>query len=331
MPGPHPADLTTRAAVPDGWSVGLDIGGTKVEAVLVDAGSTPRATLRVPTRHGVAGVVASAVEATERLCGRAGLAPGDLAFVGAGVPGMVDADRGAVSHAVNLGIDGVPVALGALLGERLGRGPVRIENDLNVAALGAAHVLGLTGDLAFLALGTGVAAGLILDGALRRGHLGVAGEVGHLPYRPDGPRCLCGQDGCLELYASGSALDAAWPSRSGRPSPAELFAAAAAGDPAAVRLRDDYADAVAAGVRTLVLTCDVEHVVLGGGVAGVGAPLREAVREALRRQAAASPFLAGLALDRRLLLAPRGAGLAPLGAALAARRAVPELLSSTPP
>ncbi|MBX9243585.1 ROK family protein [Actinotalea ferrariae] len=314
--------MTAAADQPGrGWSVGLDIGGTKISAVLVDADAMPRSALRVPTRRGVEGVVDSAAEATERLCAAAGLTPADLDVVGAGVPGMVDSTTGAVSHAVNLGIDGVPVALGDLLGNRMGRRPVWVENDLNVAALGAAQVLRLTGDLAFLALGTGVAAGLILDGRLRRGHLGIAGEVGHIPYVADGARCACGQHGCLELYASGSALDAAWPSRWGRPAPAELFEAAEAGDAAAVRVRDEYADAVAAGVRTLVLTCDVAHVVLGGGVAEVGAPLQAAVVAALRRQAVGSAFLTSLRIADRLLLAPRGSQLAPLGAALSARMA----------
>lgn len=305
--------------VPDAWSVGLDIGGTKVSAVLVDAVGEPRAELRLASRHGVTGVVEAAADAVERLCADADLVPRDLAVVGVGVPGMVDAERGLVGHAVNLGIDGVPVALGELLAARLGGVVVRVENDLNVAALGASRLLGLDGDLAFLALGTGVAAGVVLDGRVRRGHAGAAGEVGHLPYRPDGPRCACGQRGCLELYASGSAIDAVWPTRRGRPAPAELFEAASDGDPEAVRVRDEYADAVAAAVRTLVLTLDVRHVVLGGGVAEVGPALHDAVADALVRQAAGSAFLRGLDMVGRLVLAPPGGRLAPLGAAVAAR------------
>lgn len=304
-----------------GWSVGLDVGGTKVGAVLVDDAGAVRAAVRVPTRLGVPGVVESAADAVSQLCTGAGLAATDLHSVGAGVPGMVDPPTGAVSHAVNLGLGATPVPLGRLLGDRLGREPVTVENDLNVAALGAAQLLGVRPDLAFLALGTGVGAGLVLDGRLRRGHLGVAGEVGHVPYLPGGLPCPCGQQGCLERYASGAALDAAWPSRSGRPAAADLFAAAAVGDADALRVRAAYADAVAAAVRMLVLTCDVRHVVLGGGVADVGAPLLEAVRAALRSQEAASPFLRTLRLADRLLLAPRGGHVAPVGAALAARAA----------
>ncbi len=117
-----------------------------------------------------------------------------------------------MEHAVNLGLI-EPADLGGLVGLRLGV-PVRVENDLNAAALGAAALLGLPrGDLAFLAVGTGLAAGLLLDERLRRGAGGAAGEIGHVTYRPDGPRCRCGQRGCLEEYASGRALEAAWQAR----------------------------------------------------------------------------------------------------------------------
>ncbi|MDT0166921.1 ROK family protein [Actinotalea sp. AC32] len=297
--------------------VGLDIGGTKVHGVLLVDGAVV-AEDRFAVRHGADGVVATATLAVDALAGRlAALVPGaEVGAVGVGVPGLVLPGAGTVAHAVNLGIV-EPEPLGARLAGALGV-PVTVENDLNVAALGAAHVLGLEGDLALLALGTGVAAGLLLDGRLRRGHRGAAGEVGHVPYAADGPRCACGQVGCLELYASGSAIDAAWPSPDGVPAPAHLFRAAAAGDVDAARVRDRFADAVATAVQTLTLTVDVEHVVLGGGVSEVGEPLLVAVRRALRRREAASSFLATLGLADRVRLAPPGARVAPVGAALAA-------------
>ncbi|MCL3860384.1 ROK family protein [Actinotalea sp. K2] len=303
-----------------GWSVGLDVGGTKVLGVLLDADAVVRQTVRVPTRRGVDGVVSCAEQAVLALCSAQGLAPGDLNGVGVGVPGLVDPSTGGVSHAVNLDIPGSDVPLGPLLAARLGGVGVDVENDLNVAALGAARVLGVTsGDLAFLALGTGVAAGLLLDGTLRRGHVGAAGEIGHVPYAATGPVCPCGQRGCLELYASGSAIDAAWPSRTGRPAPAEVFEAAASGDPQACAIRDAFVQAVATAVRLLVLTCDVEHVVLGGGVSEIGQPLLAAVSGAVRSQASGSPFLATLRIAERVQIVPSGALVAPIGAALAVR------------
>ena len=320
--------MSADAQAPARWSIGLDIGGTKVLGVLLDDEATVRGdamvrgSVRVPTRLGTDGVVAAAAEVVQRLCRAQGIAPAELAGVGAGVPGLVDPVSGEVSHALNLDIHERGVRLAPMLAARLQGVPVTVENDLNVAAVGAARVLGLPGDLAFLALGTGVAAGLLLGGELRRGYRGGAGEIGHLPYTSTGPLCPCGQRGCLELYASGSAIDAAWPSRTGRPAAAEVFAAASEGDAAALVIRHRFTDAVAAAVRLLVLTCDVEHVVLGGGVAEVGAPLLDAVCRQVRAQADGSPFLRSLRIADRVQVVPGGVPVAPIGAALTARGAV---------
>lgn len=299
--------------------VGLDIGGTKTQAVLLDEAGAVLATARTPTVHGVAGVLDAAVTTVDRVLAVAGqVRPGS---VGAGLPGVVDADAGRVEHAVNLGID-APVALAELLAERLGV-PVRCENDLNAAAIGARQVLVAAGetdvdDLAFLALGTGLAAGLLLDGRLRRGAQGAAGEIGHLVHVRDGLPCGCGQRGCLEQYASGSALDAAWPGPLGVPAPVALFAAAAAGRPAAVAARATFVDALAAAVRVLVLTTDVRRVVLGGGVAALGAPLLDALTQVLQDQASGSAFLRSLRIADRVRLAPAGLPVGAFGAGLLA-------------
>ena len=297
-----------------GLRVGLDVGGTKVLGVLLD-GDVVRQTVRLSTRQGADGVVDTAHDVVRELCAAAGVA--SVEAVGMGVPGVVDPRTGTVSYAVNLGIDLSEVPIGPLLAERLGT-PVTVENDLNCAALGASDVLGLP-DLAFLALGTGVAAGLVLDGRLRRGRTGVAGEVGHLPYRRDGALCACGQRGCLELYASGSALDAAWPGPVGTPAPVRLVAAVVAGDTSAAAVLATFADAVATAVRVLVLTCDVADVVLGGGVAQLGPPLLDAVAGAVVRQTSGSAFLRSLRIADRLRLAPAGVPLGAICAALATR------------
>ncbi len=303
-------------------SVGLDIGGTKILGVLVDADGAVLHRVVLPTTKGGGGVVKTAALAVERLVCAAGVPLSNLTAVGIGVPGVVDPATGQVAHAVNLGIDG-SVALGSLLSARLDGLLVQADNDLNAAALGAAHLRCAPeggghrpADLAFLALGTGVAAGMVLDGVLRRGAKGVAGEIGHIPIVAGGRLCPCGQRGCLEQYASGAALDAAWPSRTGRPSPTEIFEAAQAGDEAAVRIREGFAGAVAAAVRLLVLTCDVEVVVVGGGVSAVGAPLLTSVQAALTNQTAESPFLRSMGMAGRVELAPADMPVAAIGAAL---------------
>lgn len=309
--------------VAPGWSVGLDIGGTKTLGVLVAPDGTSGPGLRLPTERGAAAVAATAARAVHRLLDEAGLGTGDLVGVGVGLPGIVDAATGRVEHAVNLDIeDGVPLA--DHISAAVGGVPVRLENDLNVAALGAAHLLPEPApDLAFLALGTGLAAGLVLDGRLRRGASGVAGEVGHLVYIPNGLPCGCGQRGCYEQYASGSALGAAWPGRpgtDGRPAPVALFEAAAAGDPAALAVRQRFAEAVAAAVRVLLLTTDVAHVVIGGGVSELGDPLLEVVRAELDRVARNSAFLAAMQMAERVTLAPPGVPVGAVGAALVGRK-----------
>lgn len=316
--------------------VGVDVGGTKVLGALVDDGPdgdpVVLARVRLDSLPGASGVTTQVEAAVREVCAAGGASPSALAGVGVGVPGVVDAEAGTVTHAVNLGVI-ESVALAGAIAARLGV-PVRLENDLNAAALGAAAVLRLPRrDLAFLALGTGLAAGLLLDGRLRRGATGAAGEIGHVPYRPDGPVCACGQRGCLELYASGRALEAAWARRpagsaerdEAGPAPARLVAAARAGERWAAGEVEVFVDAVAAAVRVLVLTCDVEHVVLGGGVAGLGAALLNPVRAALDAQAQGSPFLASLRIADRLQIVPPGADPAPVGAALAASAAAAPL------
>jgi predicted NBD/HSP70 family sugar kinase len=310
---------------PRPWSVGLDIGGTKVLGVALDGDGAVRHQVRLASATGVQGLVDVVVAVVEDLAGRVGVPVTELAGVGIGLPGVVDADKGLVEHAVNLGIE-ESTPLAALVAERLGV-QVRVENDLTVAVVGAAHTVdgaqasGEPGvhDIAFLALGTGLAAGLLLEGRLRRGSHGGAGEIGHLTLVPDGLPCKCGQLGCIEQYASGSALDIAWPSRFGRPAPAELFAAAADGDAQAVEIRDRFAWAVAAAVRILVLTADVDLVVIGGGVSALGQPLLRAVRSELERQAEASPFLASMGLSARVSLAPADVPVGAVGAALLGR------------
>lgn len=313
------AGAAAGAGAAGGWSVGLDVGGTKTLGVLVGPDGAVGPSVRLAARRGGAGVAGTAAEAVRALVTEAGLAPGALVGVGIGLPGIVDPVAGRVEHAVNLGIESA-VPLAADVAAVLGGVPVRLENDLNVAALGAAHLLpDPAPDLAFLALGTGLAAGLVLDGRLRRGASGVAGEIGHLVHVPGGLPCPCGQRGCLEQYASGGALSAAWPGPGDRPAPVALFEAADSGDAGAVAVRDRFAGAVAAAVRVLLLTTDVAHVVVGGGVSELGDPLLRVVRARLDDEARDSAFLAAMHMAERVALAPRGVPVGAVGAALVGR------------
>lgn len=297
--------------------VGIDIGGTKTEAVAVADDGTIAHQVRMPTGFGGDAVVATAVDAVEQLSALAGVAVADFETIGIGVPGPVDA-AGRVVHSVNLGIEDLP--LGDVLGERLGR-QVRVDNDVNAAAVGAFQLLGRDPEhsMAYLNLGTGLAAGLLLRGRLWRGARGAAGEIGHIPVDPAGPECPCGQRGCLEVVASGSAIARQWPTDDPTPASA-LYAASEAGDALAVEVRARFAENAAAAVRVLVLTVDVDRVVIGGGLSSLGSALRDDVVGVLAAWEAASPFLASVELSSRVDVVPAGFPAAAVGAALVGLR-----------
>ncbi|WP_395245911.1 ROK family protein [Agromyces sp. MMS24-K17] len=297
--------------------LGIDIGGTKTAAVAIGEDGELSDQVRMPTGFGADQVVATALRTVERMSELAGVPATAFASIGIGIPGAVDSRTGRVRHAVNLGLEGLD--LGVRISDRLGV-DVRVENDVKAAALGAHHLLGIADgirahSMAYLNLGTGLAAGIVLDGVLLRGGHGVAGEIGHIPVDPVGEPCGCGQRGCLETVASGSALARMWPTE--HPLPArDLFDRAAAGEPAALEVRERFLTGVADAVRLLVLTTDVDDVVIGGGLAALGGDLLEGVRGILERWGRSSAFLASLDLPHRVQVIPNGFPAAAVGAAL---------------
>jgi len=299
--------------------IGLDIGGTKTDAVAVDATGTIVRRLRLPTGWGSDAVIRTLLKAVRTL-GAEAAAHGPIESVGIGIPGQVEPGTSRVVHAVNLGVEELDLV--AAVGPRLGVA-VRVENDVKAAAFGAyalqtvssGSALGASGSMAYLNLGTGVAAGIVADGELWRGVRGTAGEVGHISIDPHGPLCRCGQRGCIEAFAGGGAIAERW-GRSGALPVRDVFDAADSGEPIARDLRAGLARGVAAAVRILVLTADVDVVVLGGGVSGLGARLLTDVSAELAASAEASPFMRSLRLERRVQLLPAGSPAAALGAAL---------------
>lgn len=297
--------------------LGIDIGGTKTAAVAIGEDGELSDQVRMPTGFGAEAVVDTALRTVERMSQLAGVDAQAFHSIGIGIPGSVDSATGRVTHAVNLGLEGLD--LGPRLSDRLGV-DVRVENDVKAAALGAHHLLGVADgirahSMAYLNLGTGLAAGIVLDGHLLRGGRGVAGEIGHIPVDPAGERCACGQRGCLETVASGSALATLWPSTHRYPA-VDLFDRADAGEAGAVEARDRFLTGVASAVRLLALTTDVDDIVIGGGLAALGDRLLVGTRRVLADWAADSAFLASLDLPRRVQVIPRGFPAAAVGAAL---------------
>ncbi|MFJ6548677.1 MULTISPECIES: ROK family protein [unclassified Microbacterium] len=292
--------------------VGLDVGGTKIDAVAVDPAGTILARLRRPTGWGEDAVVDSIVSTVAALAEESELPLSAVGSAGIGIPGLVDAETGRVLHAVNLGVESLDLA--ARAEQALGV-PFRVENDVKAAALGAAVLSDVAGSMAYLNLGTGVAAGIVMDGRIWRGARGTAGEVGHLSVDPRGRLCGCGQRGCVETFCGGGALAKAW-GRPGALPVKDIVEAADAGDPHAQALQADLFFGAAAAVRVLVLSADVETVVIGGGLTALGGRLADGIRAALHAGAQASPFLKSLRLDERIELLPAGSPAAAFGAAL---------------
>lgn len=288
--------------------LGVDIGGTKTDAVLVHAGAIV-ARYKTPSGFGEQEVLAAADTAVAEVLGQAGVGWDQVESVGIGVPGGVS--DGVVTFALNLGLERLDLA-GALR-EAWGVRPV-IDNDVNVAALGA---WGLrprsSGSLAYLNLGTGLAVGIILDGRLWRGARGTAGEIGHISVDPAGPPDADGLPGALETYASGSGIARQWGVDGSIAR--DVLDAAAAGDGKAIAIRDGLYFGVASAIRALVLTLDVDTVVLGGGLSAHGDALVAGTTAVLDDWAARSSFLHSLDIPARIELIDPEVPVAALGAA----------------
>ncbi|UOR01004.1 ROK family protein [Leucobacter allii] len=297
----------------DRLRIGMDIGGTKTEAVAIDAAGGVVATALLPTPPGVEPVLATAEQAIAELAAQTGRGVREFASVGVGIPGQVDRASGEVRLAYNIGIE--HLALAARLGERTSL-PVALDNDVNAAALGAAHLMGLDGTVSYLNIGTGLAEGLVIDGALQRGAHGITGEIGHFAIDPLGRQCLCGQLGCLETAASGAALRNFWPAGGEHPG-RTLLPAVDAGDAEAQAAFEHLVRGSATAIRLLVLLLDPHTVVIGGGLRLLGDRFFDAIRGRLAEWGAQSPFIAELGIAERIRLLPEGSPAAAVGAALA--------------
>jgi glucokinase len=305
---------------------GIDVGGTKTLVVVTDGRD------RILCEQVAQTDQASLIGQIARLVNDArSQLQEDIAAVGVAIPGIVDPDDGSVSMAVNLGITHMP--LGPMLQTELGL-PTFVEHDARAAAIWLSEQADGSAEtpksIAFLAIGTGISAGIVLDGELFRGDNSFAGEVGHVVADPDGAVCACGLRGCLETVAAGPAIgrqadDALAAGRNTVLSPhsdaAAVFRAGSAGDEVAVEIIDRVADHLARAIRSLVLTLGVKRVVIGGGVAAAGPALIEPIRSRIARERAASPLAQAALGDATVeLLSPTQAPGARGAAAIARHR-----------
>jgi glucokinase len=299
--------------------VGVDIGGSKVAVLVVAADDSVLARRSVPAVSAEPDAAIAQITSVIRdAVDEAGATMADVAAIGLGVPGRVDRSTGDVTFAVNLGWQHLP--LGQRLEAALGV-PCVVENDVRAAAVGLhrEQQFSRVDDLIFLGIGTGISAGVILDGHLHRGVRGLAGEIGHVVLDPEGAPCACGLRGCFETIAGGAgiahaaraaleageatSLVAGEDGSAADPSAADVFAAAESGDPLATRLVDAAAAAIARMTHELVLAYDIEQVVIGGGISRAGAPLLERIQHGLARIATPSAFASELLAETEVRLA----------------------------
>jgi len=300
--------------VSDFLAVGIDVGGTKIAAGVVDPGG------RVVARRDTATPVSDRQSLVDAIIGVAR----DLAsehpveVVGVGVAGLVDRAGETVRFAAHLPFQDEP--LRGELATALGL-PVVVDNDANAGGWAESRFGAARGaqDAVFVAVGTGIGGAIIIDGVLRRGWQGASGEIGHLIVERDGRPCPCGSRGCWEQYGSGRALvRAAEKAGLDVPHGAAITAAAAAGDERACSVFSEIGEWVGIGIAGLVAVLDPEVVVIGGGVSAAGDLLLDPARASFRDYLTAR--------DRRpeppVLLATLGPDAGFIGAADLARAAL---------
>lgn len=252
--------------------IGIDLGGTKIEGVVLAADGSEKARKRVSTPPGsYDAIVAAVVDLVAGLEARAGSA----ASIGIGIPGAVSPITGLVKNANSTRLIGRP--LDADLRAAIGR-PVRLANDANCFTVSeAADGAGAGAHVVFgVILGTGVGGGLVIGGLPVKGSNAIAGEWGHnpLPWLADGqrpgPPCYCGKRGCVETFLSGPALAQEFHDAAGKDaSPAGIAALAAAGDSTALATMETYEGRLARSLAGVINVVDPDVIVLGGGLSNI--------------------------------------------------------------
>lgn len=313
--------------------LGVDLGGTKILAGVVDAENRilGRAKRPTPAKEGAEALSNAIAGAALDALADAGVQPEELGGAGVGSPGPLDTERGVILFSANLDVRDYP--LGAELSRALGGRPVLVQNDVRVGGYGEFRLGAGRGYTDILAafVGTGIGGCVIIDGKIVVGSTGNAGEIGHLPLRTKGPKCGCGRRGCLEAHASRtaiarrlrkaikhgvpSALSSKFRGKNDRLKSGDLAAAFHAGDDLAVREVRRAAHFLGRGLGGLINVLGPQIVIIGGGVAeALGEPYLDTIRSAVREQTLTDPDG-----TIKIELAERGDDAGLLGASLLAR------------
>ncbi|QEC47786.1 ROK family protein [Baekduia soli] len=280
---------------------GVDLGGTKIQAIVADGAHKVLGQARqpTPTEGGPPAVIAALERALREAAGQAGIEPSELLGVGIGAPGAVDTEAGTLAQAGNLPDWRDPYPLASELGGRLGTA-IRLGNDVQVAT-DAEFTLGAAREFSSLLgvfWGTGVGGGIVLDGRPWAG-LGAAGEIGHIVVKRDGAQCPCGRRGCMEAYAGRRAMEGRARKAVEEGHKTHLFKimeekgrdrltsgiwarALQRGDDLAGKLIDEAIEAIGVAVASANNLLDVQAIIIGGGL-GVrfGEPFARRIEDAM--------------------------------------------------
>ena len=280
------------------YCVGIDLGGTFIKFITLDAQRRAGTSLQLPTPQGADAVIEQMASGARQVMQAGGVAPGDVVGVGIGAPGPLDLANGIVLAMPNL-----PGFRNIKIRDRIAKAldlPAVLENDANAAGYGEylCGAGGAGGDMVLLTLGTGVGGGIVIDGRVLHGHHGIGAELGHMIVVPGGEPCGCGQVGCLERYCSATyiARHATMLMDQGRPSSLKaIYDRSGAVDARDINEAQKAGDALASevwarGVYHLALGCvniarifDPQRIVLAGGMTRAGEDLVIPLRQEFAR------------------------------------------------
>ena len=280
----HSVRLNDTGAV----AAGIDIGRRHVRVVLASLGYRilQEESVQLPLGHTAAEGMDAAAALLAKLLRRQGVGRNAVLGAGVGIPGPIDRRTGTVVQGAILP-EWVGINMREDLAERLGM-PVFIDNDANLGAL--AEVTwgphGGTGNLIFIKVASGIGAGLIINGSLYYGHVGITGEIGHATIFDQGVICRCGNRGCLETIASTSTMiELLSRASQGAVTTADIIDRAAAKDPATLRVIDDAGVAVGRAAANLANTLNPETIIIGGSLTDLGDCFLDPIRRGLLRHA----------------------------------------------
>ncbi|MDD5072315.1 MAG: ROK family protein [Candidatus Omnitrophica bacterium] len=265
----------------------MDIGGTNIRFGIIDGRGKVIARYRMPTlkEQGKYKVIRRLLDAAAGLIKRSGV---KVKAIGAGCPGPLDSKKGEILSPPNLP-DWRGVRLKKII-ERRFRVPVVVENDANCAGLGES-VRGAgrrASSMVLLTLGTGIGSAIVLDGKLWTGKGGFASELGHVSIDIKGPKCGCGNRGCLEMYASATAVVRRM--KKAEMTAEQTYGAARKGDKLARKIVDETAVYLGAAVANIINALDPEVIVLAGGMAKAGKKYFAKIRKAAKERALKESF-----------------------------------------